>query len=310
MARTFRFGIQTSRAPSGEEWTEKARKIEELGYATLLMPDHFEDQLSPVPALMAAADATTSLRVGTLVFDNDFKHPVVLAKELATLDLLSSGRLEIGIGAGWMRTDYDQSGLTYDSPGTRIGRLAEALKVLKGSFAEGPFSYSGRHYTISNYDGRPKPVQKPHPSILIGGGGRRLLTLAAQEADIIGVNFNLGEGVVNPAVAATGSAQATAEKIAWVRKAAGDRFEDLELNATVFFSNVTDDRAGLAGRVAQGFGMTPADVLASPHTLMGPIDQLVDDLQQRREEYGFSYIVFSGDVHEQMAPLVKRLAGT
>ena len=310
MPHKFRFGIQTSRAPSREEWVDKVRRIEELGFSSLFIPDHFNNQFAPIPALMAAADATSSLRLGTLVLDNDFRHPLVLAKELSTLDVLSGGRVEAGLGAGWMVSDYEQSGMVYERPGVRISRLEEAVKIMKGLFAEGPFTFSGKHYSITNHEGTPKPVQKPHPPFLIGGGGRRVLALAAREADIVGVNFSLAEGVVNPAVAVTGSAAATAEKIAWIREAAGKRLDDLELNVTVFFSTVTDDRKEMAERIAPGFGLSPEDVLLSPHVLIGTVEQIVDDLQRHREEYGFSYIVFSGDVFEAMAPVVKRLAGT
>lgn len=310
MARKFRFGIQTSRAPDAKAWAEKARRIEALGFSTLFMPDHFEDQLAPSPALMAAADATTSLRVGTLVFDNDYRHPLVLAKELATIDVLSGGRLEVGIGAGWMTSDYAQSGIAHDPPGVRIERLKEGVAIIKGLFGDEPFSFSGKHYTITSHNGLPKPIQRPRPPILIGGGGKRVLRFAAREADIVGVNFSLAEGVVNPTVAQTGSAVATEEKISWIREAAGARFDELELNVTVFVTAVTDDRMAFAERVAGGFNLTPPEVLESPHALAGTIDQIVDDLQARREKYGFSYIVFSGDLFEQTAPIVKRLAGT
>ena len=310
MPHWFRFGIQTSKAPSGEEWAAKARKIEDLGFSTLFVPDHFSDQFAPLPALATAAAATKTLRLGTLVLDNDYRHPLVLAKEFATLDVLSGGRVEVGLGAGWMVSDYEQSGIAYESPGVRISRLKEALEVMKGLFAGDSFSFSGRYYNIANHEGTPKPIQKPHPPFVIGGGGRSVLTLAAQEADIISVNFLLAEGVVNPAVAATGSATATAERIGWIREAAGDRFDDIELNATVFVNVVTDDRLGTAERVAPGFGLTPEDVLGSPHVAIGSVEQIAEDLQRRREEYGFSYIVFSGDVFDMMAPVVKRLAGT
>ncbi len=310
MPHKFRFGIQTGLAPSAEAWTEKARKIEALGYSTLFIPDHFNEQLAPLIALQAAADATTTLRVGTMVLDNDYRHPLVLAKELATLDLLSNGRLEAGLGAGWMVSDYEQSGIEYDTPGVRISRLREALRVIKGLFADGNVSLSGDFYNITGHDGTPKPLQRPHPPILIGGGGKRVLRLAAREADIVGVNFSLAEGTVNPAVAATGTAAATAEKIAWVREAAGANFDKLELNTTIFVSVVTDDREAMAERVGTGFGLPPADALGSPHILIGTIEQIVEDIQQCREEYGFSYVVFSGDVFEQMAPVVQKLAGT
>lgn len=310
MPHKFRFGIQTSRAPSREEWVGKVRRIEELGFSSLFVPDHFNNQFAPIPALMAAADATSSLRLGTLVLDNDYRHPLVLAKELATLDVLSGGRVEAGLGAGWMVSDYEQSGMVYERPGVRISRLEEAVKIMKGLFAEGPFTFSGKHYRVTGHEGTPKPVQKPHPPFLIGGGGRRVLTLAAREADIVGVNFSLAEGAVNPAVAVTGSAAATVEKIGWIREAAGKRLNDLELNVTVFVSVVTDDRKAMAERIAPGFGQSPEDVLLSPHVLIGTVEQIVDDLQRHREEYGFSYVVFSGDVFEAMAPVVKRLAGT
>jgi probable F420-dependent oxidoreductase len=306
----FRFAIQTSRANSAQEWTEKARKIEELGFSTLFIPDHFGDQYAPLIALAAAGAATSQLRLGMLVLDNDFRHPLVLAKELATLDVLTNGRVEAGIGAGWMTTDYEFSGIPYESPGVRIDKLKETLAILKGLWGEGPFSHSGTHYTITNHEGTPKPAQRPHPPLLVGGGGKRVLRLAAREADIVGVNFVLAEGMVNPKVAVTGSAVATSEKIAWIKDAAGARMNDIEMNVTVFFTFVTDDRTAMAERIAGGFGMPASDVLESPHALIGTVDQIVEDLQRRREQYGFSYIAFSGDVFDSIAPVVSRLAGT
>ena len=307
--RKFRFGIQTSRAGSADEWKAKARRIEELGYSTLFIPYHFSDQFAPLIALTAAAEATSSLRLGTLVLDNDYRHPLVLAKELATLDVLSGGRLEIGLGAGWMRSDYVASGIPYDRPGVRISRFEEGLAVIKGLMDEGPFSFAGKHYAITQSDGLPKPLQKPHPPVLVGGGGKRVLGIAAREADIVGVNFSLAEGEVNPKVAITGTASATREKIAWIREAAGIRFDELELNTTVFVAVVTDDREGMADRVAAGFGLPAEEIPGSPHVLIGTVDQIVDDLQRHRDDFGFSYVVFSGDVFEVMAPVVKRLAG-
>lgn len=306
----FRFGVQTSNAPTGEAWREKARRVEELGYSTLFIPDHFGDQLAPIPAMMSALDATTTLRVGGLVYDNDYRHPLVFAKETATMDVLSGGRVELGIGAGWMKTDYDASGIDYDRPGIRISRLEEALTIIKGLLHDGSVSFSGKYYTVTDHDGLPKPVQKPHPPILIGGGGKRVLSLAAREADIVGVNFNLEEGAVNRAVLQTGGAATTDEKIGWIRDAAGSRFEDLELNVTIFVPIVTDDRMKMAERIAPGYGMSPEDALDSPHVLIGNVGEIVETLQQRRERYGFSYIALSGDGFEAMAPVVKALAGT
>ena len=188
--RAFRFGLQLATATSAKDWAEQAKRAEDLGFSSLLMPDHFGDQLAPIAGLMAAADATTSLRIGALVHDNDYRHPVVLAKESATLDLLSDGRLELGVGAGWMNTDYEQSGIPKDPAGVRIERLEEALDILDGLFADGPFDYQGQHYTITGLDGLPKPLQKPRPPLIIGGGGKRVLSLAARRADIVGIaNF-------------------------------------------------------------------------------------------------------------------------
>jgi probable F420-dependent oxidoreductase len=310
MAHKFRFGVQTSKAASGDAWREKARKIEDLGYSTLFVPDHFDDQYTPTPALMAAADATSTLRIGGMVFDNDYRHPLLFAKEAATMDVLSNGRYELGIGAGWMETDYVAAGMTYDRPGVRIERLKEALTIIKGLFGEGPFSFSGKHYTIKEHNGLPKPVQQPRPPILVGGGGKRVLSLAAREADIIGVNFNLAPGRVNREVMNTGDATSTAEKVRWIREAAGSRFDQIEMNVTVFVSIVTDDQKGMVERVAPGFGMSNEEVLASPHAVIGSAEQIAEALQERREKFGFSYVVFSGDGFEALSPVVKKLAGT
>ncbi len=310
MARKFRFGVQAWRAADGAEWAAKARRIEDLGYSTLLIPDHFDDQLAPVPALAAAAAATSTLRLGTLVFDNDFRHPAVLAKEAATIDVLSGGRLEFGLGAGWMRTDYDRSGIPFDPPAVRIRRLAESLRIIKGLWGAEAVSFSGRHFQVAGLEGTPRPVQSPHPPVLVGGGGRMLLSLAAREADIIGLNFTLPSGAVDRAATATGTAAATEEKIGWIREAAGERFPQLELNVTVFVAAVTNDRDHAADRIASGFGVSPQEVLEVPHVLIGSVEQMVDDLERRRERFGISYVVFSGEQHEAMAPVVARLAGT
>ena len=307
--RPFRFGIQEHRAPSARAWKEKARQVEALGYATLCLPDHFTDQLGPVAALMAAADATTRLRVGSLVFDNDYRHPVVLTKDAATLDLLSDGRLELGLGAGWLASDYEQAGIPFDRPGTRISRLEEALKIIKGLFTGEPFTFTGRHYRVAGIEGSPLPVQKPHPPILLGGGGRRMLGLAAREADIVNVNFDLREGAVNRNLVRTGFAGATDEKLRWITDAAGDRLGRIELSVTIFLANITDDREAVAAVMAAGFGAEPEDILAMPHFLIGTVDQVVEDLQRRRERYGISYVIVPGEVDETFAPVVARLAG-
>jgi probable F420-dependent oxidoreductase len=308
--RPFRFGVEEHRAASATEWREKARLIESLGYSTLFLPDHFGDQLSPIAGLTAAAAATTKLRVGSLVFDNDYRHPVVLAKEAATMDLLSDGRFEFGLGAGWMASDYEQTGIPFDSPGTRIERMAEGLEIIKRFFAGGSVSFAGKHYKVEGVEGSPSPVQKPHPPIILGGGGRRMLTLAGREADIVSINYKLTEGRVNRTLVRTGLAEATDEKLAWVRAAAGDRFPQIELCATVFVASLTDDRDGVAAAFAAGIGSEASEVLEMPHFLIGSIDQMIEDVQARRERFGISYVVLPDSVTESLAPLVERLTGT
>jgi probable F420-dependent oxidoreductase len=306
----FRFGVQEHRAGSAREWRDQARRIESMGYSAFYMPDHFDDQLAPIAAMMAAADATEKLRIGSLVFDNDYRHPVVLAKEAATLDLLSDGRLDLGLGAGWQTSDYEQSGIPFDSPGKRIERLEEAIKIIKGILAGGSFSFTGKHYSISGIEGYPLPVQKPHPPILIGGGGRRILSLAAREADIVHINYNLSEGQVNPALVSTGRAANTDEKLGWVKAAAGDRFDHIELAATMFFTAVTNDREALAHAVAPRLELNPDEILEMPHFLIGTVEQITEDIQARRDRFGLTFIVVQGEAAEDLAPVVQRLAGT
>ena len=275
----------------------------------LTMPDHFTDQLAPVPALMSVADATTKLRVGALVWDNDYKHPVVLAKELATMDLLSDGRLELGIGAGWMITDYEQSGIPYERAGLRIDRMIEGIDVMKGCFAQGAFSYAGKHYTITNYDGLPKPSQAPCPPILIGGGGKRVLTYAAQVADIIGINATMSAGAVGPEAISTMTAEAVDEKVDIVRDAVGSRLNHVEMNIRAFMVNITDDAAGAISRLAKGIGVEDKMVADTPFALMGPPSKLIEDLIARRERWGFSYVIVGGEDIEKFAPVVAALSG-
>jgi len=309
--RRFRFGIQLSTAPTAQAWADLARQAEDRGFDVVFVPDHFTDQLAPIPAMMAAADATTTLKVGCLVFDNDYKHPVVLAKEMASLDVLTGGRTELGLGAGWMRTDYDQAGMPYDEPGVRVDRMAEGLAVIKGLFAEGPFSYSGEHYTITELDGLPKPVQQPGPPILIGGGRPRVLRIAAQQADIVGINPSLRAGAIGTETVADTTSAATDQKLAWVKDAAGDRYADLELNTLVVAATHTDDRAGTAEGIAALFGAPAEDVLDSPHVWIGDTAQLCDTMRERRERWDLSYYVLQGaETMESMAPVVAELAGT
>ena len=310
MAKPFRFAVQTSFAPDGKTWRDRAGQVEDLGYSTLYIPDHFGEQFGPLVALTVAAEATERLNVGSLVFDNDYRHPLVLAKELATLDLLSEGRLEVGLGAGWMKSDYDESGMPYDSPGTRIDRMVEGLAVMRGLWSQPTFSFSGEHYTVTNAQGMPRPHSQPHPKILIGGGGKKVLSIAAREADIVGVNPDLRSGAVDHNTAASSLADRYRERIGWIREAAGDRFDDIELQVLTFFVSVGADPQETAATIAPLFGVDAEAALEIPLALVGSVDTICETLQQRREEYGISYIVVHDPEMAAFGEVVARLAGT
>ena len=310
MTHTFRFAVQASGAESAPAWRDLARKTEALGYSTLLMPDHFGDQWGPVTALAVAAEATETLRVGALVFDNDYRHPVVLAKEAATLDIISGGRTEFGLGAGWMKTDYEQSGIPLDRPGVRIERMEEGLRIMKDLWHDGKCTFEGTHYTITDAEIGPRPLTQPHPPICIGGGGRRVLSIAAREADIVGFNASLAAGYVGPEVAATALPERFDERVAWVKEAAGARFDQLELQCHTSFVMVDADRTATAQAMAPMFGIEADVALEIPLVFVGTIDEICDDLLRRRERWGFTYWVVSADAMEAFAPAVERLAGT
>ncbi len=283
--RKFRFAAQLGKAADGTArgWAEQARRAEDLGYSALLMPDHFGDQLAPVPALAAAAAATTTLRVGALVFGNDYRHPCVLAKEAATLDVLSQGRFELSLGAGWMRTDYEQAGMAYDEPPVRVDRFEEAVLVIQGLLrTEGPFSFDGTHYRVSEHTLWPRPVQQPGPPLIIGGGGKRVLSFAARHADIVSINVNLAAGTGGAETAPNATPERTREKVAWVKEAAGERFDHLELNALIGFVMITDDAAGVAEAMAPHFGIGTKDALHIPLALLGTPEEMVEELEWRR----------------------------
>ena len=248
--------------------------------------------------------------MGSLVFDNDYRHPVLLAKEIASLDVLSGGRVEFGLGAGWMNSDYDQSGIPHDRAGVRIDRLEEAITVIKGLFAEGPTSFSGEHYTVTGLDGLPKPVQQPHPPFLIGGGAPRVLRLAGREADIVGVNPAIRSGNVDEDAGRDMAPDITDRKLEWVREGAGDRFDDIELNMLVFAVIVTDDRESLVTKLAPRFGLSAEELADSPHVWIGTTAQIADDLRRWRDRWGVSYWVVQGPALEAVAPVVAELAGT
>ena len=308
--RRFRFGVACSKGRSRQEFTALARKAESLGYSTLFVPDHFvEHDLAPTVALAHAAAVTDRLRVGTFVLGNDYKHPVVCAREMASLDLLSDGRLELGIGAGWMTADYEKAGIPLDRPGVRIARLAEAITILKGLFSPGPFTFHGEHYRVTDLDGMPKPVQQPVP-FFVGGGAPKILSLAAREAQIVGINANLrsGDGTTSDA-ARSMTLDATDRKLGWVRDAAGERFDDLELQALVGFVYVTDDAKRVLEGIADAFGVSVDDARVAPPCLVGSEDEIVASLEERRERWQMSYHVIEDGSIDTFAPIVERLAG-
>ena len=309
--RPFRFGVQTGSTGDRRDWTELARKVEATGYSTLTMPDHFDGQLAPVPALQCAADATSTLRLGALVYDNDYKHPVVLAKELATMDVLSDGRVEIGLGAGWMATDYARSGIRYDPPGVRVSRMIEGLAVIKGALGSEPFSFAGDHYTITGYDGFPKPIQTP-PPVLIGGGGRRVLTFAAHHADIVGINATLTSGAVDESTFASMTAEEVDRKVQIVREAASevDRAADLEMNIRAFMVFITEEVDAAYDTLVSFTGASREMIAESPFALVGPPSKIIEDLRKRRERWGFSYVIVGQNDIDPFAPVVATLAGT
>jgi probable F420-dependent oxidoreductase len=303
--RPFRVGVQLRGASSGREWREKCRRVEALGYDTLLVADHFPRGLGPFSALATAAAVTNRVRVGTFVFANDFRHPAVLAKETATLDLLSDGRLEVGIGAGWLRSEYEATGIPFDRAGVRIDRLAEAIPLIKRLWTEDNVTVQGRFYEASGLSILPRPVQAPHPPLLVGGGGRRILSLAARHADIVALNPRATpEGTPDHRDITAG---VTAQKLGWVRDAAGERFPSLELNIVVLRVVPTDDREQAADQLAQELHLTPDEVLESPHVLLGTVGDMADALQRRRSLYGISYITVTEDGLEPFAPVMEQL---
>jgi probable F420-dependent oxidoreductase len=313
----FRFLTDTSDQLDGPALAVLARRAESLGYSTLMMPDHLVAQYAPIPLLTAAAMATETLRVGTFVFNNNLRHPAVLAQDLATLDRLSGGRLELGIGAGWNKPEHEAIGIPFEPVGTRITKLAEAIAVLKGCFGDEKFSFAGEHYTITDYDASPKPIQRPHPPIFIGGGGKRLLTLAGHEAQIVGLAPRLAKSAQGTPMLDTPSITlaATEEKIGWVRAAAGDRFDEIELNTypTGGPMVLTNDAKAEAARRADklrertGVDLTVEEILESPHVFIGTVKELTRKIVELRERLGISSFLF--DDMAAFAPIVEELAG-
>ncbi len=306
----FRFALQASHAASPAAWRQLAQKAEDLGYSTLYVPDHLDDQWAPMIAATVAAEATTTLRVGTLVLDNDFRHPVVLAKEAATLDIVSGGRFEFGLGAGWMKTDYQQSGIPMDTPSVRVARLAESLAIMRAMWRDGSATFTGEHYRVSGAAGTPAPTTPGGPPLVIGGGGRRVLTLAGRYADIVSIVPSLTAGYVGPEVAAESVVEKYTDRVRWAREAAADRAGDLEFQCWTVAVQVVPNAGEVIESLASLFGLTPDQLRSAPLALIGTVEEITEVLRKRREELGFSYIVVHEAEMDALAPVIAELAGT
>ncbi|MBW8485437.1 TIGR03621 family F420-dependent LLM class oxidoreductase [Actinomadura parmotrematis] len=300
--RPFRFAAVLRSAASGREWAAKARRLEDSGYGALYVPDHLVGpRFAPLAAMTAAACATSTLRVGTLVFANDYRHPAVLAKEAASLDVLSDGRLEFGLGTGWMAQDYHRAGLPLDPPGTRVDRLVEAIAVMRGLWRGGPFSFAGEHYTIDALEQEPPPVQRPGPPLLLGSGGPRMLRLAAREADIVNLTLRVRADGTGPDTG-DGGPDAFARKIDIVREAAGDRFAAIELGTSIL-------QVGAPRDAASWSAAAPAAQAGTPQILAGGPAEMADRLRHWRETLGLTHFVLHHETDlDAFAPVVAELA--
>jgi probable F420-dependent oxidoreductase len=309
--KPFRFGINVRDASSRAQWQDKARKAEQLGYSVLLVPDHLAAMLATIPAVMSAADATKSLRVGTNVLNNDLRHPVLLAREAATMDVLTDGRFELGLGAGYVQSEYDQAGLRFDRGGIRVERLAESVRIIKGLLGGAEVDFAGRHYRVTSHTIHPRPVQRPHPPIIIGGNGPQLLALAAAEADTVnftGITFSRGGTTLDMS---GWKAAGIDERMRVVREAAGERLGRLELSAQIQRVVVTDHPRAAAEELQKTWTqLSVGEILEAPFVLLGTVDEMVDTLHARRERWGLSYFVTFEPYLETLAPIVAKLTGT
>ncbi len=309
--KLFRFGVNVRDAGSRAEWQDKARKAEALGYSVFLVPDHLAAMLATLPAVMSAADATTSLRIGTNVLNNDLRHPVLLAREAATIDMLTDGRLELGLGAGYMRVEYEQAGLRFDRGGIRVDRLSESVPIIKMLLSGAEVTFAGQHYRVTGHTIHPRPVQRPHPPIIIGGNGLRLLALAAKEADTVnltGLTFTRGGTGLDMSGWTVAGVD---ERLRVVREAAGPRLGRLELSAQIQRVIVTDRRHQAAEELQKQWAqLSVEEILEAPFVLIGTVDEMVEALHARRDRWGISYVVTFEPYLETLAPVVAKLAGT
>jgi probable F420-dependent oxidoreductase len=324
--KPFRFSLQSFNTESPQHWRTLINKTEDLGYSTFFLADHFlstgpalentyhpPQMLAAVPAIAMALEQTSTLRVGCRVFCNDYRHPVVLAKEAATMDYLSGGRLEFGIGAGWIRSEYEAVNLPFDDFPERLTRMQEFVAAYKAFMGGKALDVDSPHIKWSGFSGTPAPAQKPWPPLMIGGGSKKILEFAGREADTVSLNFNNRAGMLGPDGMNSGLAEATARKIDWIREGAGERFDELELEIGAYSTIVTDHQQATATAIGDALGMSADDILNHPHCLIGSIDFICEELQRRRETYGISYIAVLDDGENNMvetfAPVVQRLAG-
>ncbi len=305
--KPFRFAVQASNTLSAKDWKLLAGKVESLGYSTLFLPDHFGDQLSPLVGLTIAAENTTNLNVGSLVFDNDYRHPLVLAREIATLDNLTGGRVEFGVGAGWMTSDYDESGIVLDEPKVRVERLKEAIEIFLELFEKGSSNFKGNHYQLTDAKCFPKPVSQPHPKILIGGGSKNILELAAGKADIVGLNASLKAGVIGAEMMKEISPDKFDRRFAILKEFAGKRFDDIEIQCLTFLVQVVPNGAEVRENIAKMFSIETGDLDEIPMALIGSKNEIVEMLHKRRERWGYSYIVVHEPEMEAFSEIVAEL---
>lgn len=326
MSKPFRFSLQCFNTDSPANWRTLISKTEDLGYSTFFLADHFlspgpalegtfhpPQLLGAVPAIAMALEQTSTLRVGCRVFCNDYRHPAILAKEAATMDYLSGGRLEFGLGAGWIRAEYEAAGIAFDEFPERFERFAESVHAYKAFMSGEPLDISGKSVNWSGFNGTPAPAQQPWPPLMIGGGSKKILEFAGAEADIVSLNFNNRAGMLGPDGMNSGLAEATARKIDWIRNGAGDRFDDIELEIGAYTTIITDHQQPTAAAFGEALGMSAEDILEHPHCLIGSVDYICDELQRRRETYGISYVAVMDDGENNMveafAPVVERLSG-
>ena len=325
MSKPFRFGVQAFKPESGTEWTETSRKAEDLGYSTLHVADHYFgpgaaltaashpiQTVAAIPAMAAAAAVTSTIKIGSRVMCCDYHQPMVLMKSLATIDLLSDGRLEAGFGAGWIHSEYDAMGIAWERAGKRIAKMTEYVEFARDFFAGGDLDYSGEYVNVTDTAATPVCPQEGGPKIMIGGGAPKVLGIAGRLADVVSINFDNSAGKIGAKGIGSGTAEGTADKVQWVKDGAGDRFDDIEIEIAAYFTTVTanaDQTEKTLGAMAGAFGMEPGMMAAHPHTLIGEVDQIVETLQERRDSYGISYVTVGDTVIDDFAPVVAALDG-